>query len=128
MYLYLQAEEITLTIGQAFDLAYRRFLDTTGREGDLRKQLLALQKKFSHLEEENLTLKTRITQLASLKNRPDVEIYMKENNISDLLMLNGESSTDPVSSDPPSPVTSNHVDLPPVPPRNISKSSDTFTQ
>ena len=78
---YLQAEEITLTIGQAFDLAYRRFLDTTGREGDLRKQLLALQKRTNDLEEENLTLKTRITQLAALKNRPDVESFMKENNV-----------------------------------------------
>jgi len=26
------AEEITLTIGQAFELAYKRFLETNGRE------------------------------------------------------------------------------------------------
>jgi len=41
----LQAEEITLTIGQAFDLAYRKFLDTSGRDFDLKKQYLMLQKK-----------------------------------------------------------------------------------
>jgi len=36
--LLFQAEEITLTIGQAFDLAYRRFLDTQGKDADTKKQ------------------------------------------------------------------------------------------
>ena len=40
-----QAEEITLTIGQAFDLAYRRFLDTSNKDLDTKKQFLMLQKK-----------------------------------------------------------------------------------
>ncbi|KAK7084388.1 PTB domain-containing engulfment adapter protein 1, partial [Halocaridina rubra] len=112
------AEEITLTIGQAFDLAYRRFIDTSSREVDLRRQLLLLQKRVQGLEDENQTLKSRISQLASLKNRPDVEEYMKENNISDLLTLNGESSTDPESTSTSSDVLS----PPPVPPRNAPKS------
>lgn len=37
------AEEITLTIGQAFDLAYRRFLETSGRDLEMRRQLMVLQ-------------------------------------------------------------------------------------
>ena len=41
------AEEITLTIGQAFDLAYKRFLETAGRDIDMKKQLLLSQKKVS---------------------------------------------------------------------------------
>lgn len=82
IYFSLQAEEITLTIGQAFDLAYRRFVETSGREIEMRRQLLLLQKRVQGLEDENQTLKTRISQLANLKNRPDVEEYMKENNVS----------------------------------------------
>lgn len=41
----LKAEEITLTIGQAFDLAYRRFLETSGQDLDSKKQCIVLQKK-----------------------------------------------------------------------------------
>lgn len=77
-----QAEEITLTIGQAFDLAYRRFVETSGREVEMRRQLLILQKRVQGLEDENQTLKLRITQLATLKNRPDVDEYMRDNNVS----------------------------------------------
>lgn len=40
-----QAEEITLTIGQAFDLAYKKFLETSGKDMDAKKQFLLLQKK-----------------------------------------------------------------------------------
>lgn len=114
------AEEITLTIGQAFDLAYRRFVETSGREVEMRRQLLILQKRVQGLEDENQTLKTRITQLAALKNRPDVDDYMKEHSISDLLMLNGESSTDPEPSSE-SPATSSSLNPPPIPPRNTGK-------
>ncbi|XP_042234219.1 PTB domain-containing engulfment adapter protein 1-like isoform X2 [Homarus americanus] len=117
------AEEITLTIGQAFDLAYRRFVETSGREVEMRRQLLLLQKRVQGLEDENQTLKTRITQLATLKNRPDVEDYMKENNISDLLTLNGESSTDPEPSFEPL-ASSSALGPPPIPPRNTPKQDD----
>ncbi|KAK4315349.1 hypothetical protein Pmani_013440 [Petrolisthes manimaculis] len=110
------AEEITLTIGQAFDLAYRRFVETSGREVEMRRQLLLLQKQVEGLQDENHTLKTRITQLATLKNRPDVEDYMRDNNISDLLTLNGESSTDPEPTSDTTTLTSPAVP-PPLPPR-----------
>ena len=40
-----QAEEITLTIGQAFDLAYKRFLEKSAKDGNKAKQNLLLQKK-----------------------------------------------------------------------------------
>lgn len=116
------AEEITLTIGQAFDLAYRRFVETSGREVEMRRQLLILQKRVQGLEDENKTLKTRITELASLKDRPDVDEYMKKNNISDLLTLNGESSTDPSPSE--LLASSSTLTPPPVPPRNAMKQED----
>lgn len=54
------AEEITLTIGQAFDLAYRRFLETSGRDLEMRRQLMILQKRVHELEKENQSLKQTI--------------------------------------------------------------------
>ncbi|XP_060077308.1 PTB domain-containing engulfment adapter protein 1-like isoform X2 [Ylistrum balloti] len=65
------AEEITLTIGQAFDLAYRRFLETSSRDFDLKKQYLMLQKKVQSLEKENLTLKLRVQELERQQTTTD---------------------------------------------------------
>ncbi|XP_078334414.1 PTB domain-containing engulfment adapter protein 1-like isoform X4 [Crassostrea virginica] len=61
------AEEITLTIGQAFDLAYRRFLETSGQDLDSKKQCVLLQKKVQTLEQENAALKKRVQELEKLK-------------------------------------------------------------
>jgi len=71
------AEEITLTIGQAFELAYKNYLDTSGKEAEQQKQ----QKKISNIERENTLLKSRLKELATLK---DVKAYMTEKNITDL--------------------------------------------
>ncbi|OQV15568.1 PTB domain-containing engulfment adapter protein 1 [Hypsibius exemplaris] len=57
------AENITLTIGQAFDLAYRRYLETSGRDLEMRKQLLILQKRTKLLEQENSNLRSRVAEL-----------------------------------------------------------------
>lgn len=62
----LQAEEITLTIGQAFELAYRRFLETSGKELAVQQRLVALQGRSRHLEAENSELKRRLRDLAAL--------------------------------------------------------------
>ncbi|XP_037800592.1 PTB domain-containing engulfment adapter protein 1-like [Penaeus monodon] len=53
---------------------------------------------------------------------PDVDEYMKKNNISDLLTLNGESSTDPSPSE--LLASSSTLTPPPVPPRNAMKQED----
>ncbi|XP_021373982.1 PTB domain-containing engulfment adapter protein 1-like isoform X4 [Mizuhopecten yessoensis] len=65
------AEEITLTIGQAFDLAYRRFLETSSRDFDIKKQYLMLQKKVQTLEKENLTLRVRVRELERQQTSSD---------------------------------------------------------
>lgn len=44
-----KAEEITLTIGQAFDLAYRKFLESGGKDVETRKQIAGMQKRVSNL-------------------------------------------------------------------------------
>ncbi|KAG8199846.1 hypothetical protein JTE90_015844 [Oedothorax gibbosus] len=54
------AEEITLTIGQAFDMAYRRFLETSGKEIEMQHQVIALRKRIHDLEAENRMLKKEI--------------------------------------------------------------------
>ena len=73
------SEEITLTIGQAFDLAYKKFLDTNGRDLDLKNKYIALQKKVKSLEQENQSLKDRVTELEQLKDREDTAQYKKNN-------------------------------------------------
>ncbi|XP_048664106.1 PTB domain-containing engulfment adapter protein 1 isoform X4 [Marmota marmota marmota] len=65
------AEEITLTIGQAFDLAYRKFLESGGKDVETRKQIAGLQKRSSRssrcwiqdLETENMELKNKVQDL-----------------------------------------------------------------
>ncbi|XP_059024625.1 PTB domain-containing engulfment adapter protein 1 isoform X4 [Mustela lutreola] len=67
------AEEITLTIGQAFDLAYRKFLESGGKDVETRKQIAGLQKRSSRssrcwiqdLETENMELKNKVQDLES---------------------------------------------------------------
>ncbi|XP_069790842.1 PTB domain-containing engulfment adapter protein 1 isoform X3 [Narcine bancroftii] len=57
------AEEITLTIGQAFDLAYKKFLETGGKDVETRKQIASLQKRIQELETENIELKKKVQEL-----------------------------------------------------------------
>ncbi|XP_029874231.1 PTB domain-containing engulfment adapter protein 1 isoform X2 [Aquila chrysaetos chrysaetos] len=57
------AEEITLTIGQAFDLAYRKFLESGGKDVETRKQIAGLQKRIQELETENTELKNKVQDL-----------------------------------------------------------------
>ncbi|XP_064644784.1 PTB domain-containing engulfment adapter protein 1-like [Lineus longissimus] len=81
------AEEITLTVGQAFDLAYRRFIETSGKESDAKKGLVQLQQKINNLEQENRELKARIKDLEKMKDRNDLEGYLRENQISSSVQL-----------------------------------------
>lgn len=37
------AEQITLTIGEAFDLAYQKFLNHNGKELETKKQMILLR-------------------------------------------------------------------------------------
>ncbi|XP_041857421.1 PTB domain-containing engulfment adapter protein 1 isoform X3 [Melanotaenia boesemani] len=57
------AEEITLTIGQAFDLAYKKFLESGGKDVETRKQIGGLQKRIQELETENSELKKQLQDL-----------------------------------------------------------------
>ncbi len=73
-----QAEEITLTIGQAFDLAYRRFLDSQGKDLETRKQLVLSQRKAQVAEAEMVELRTRLRELAALVPSGELDKYLSQ--------------------------------------------------
>lgn len=100
------AEEITLTIGQAFDLAYKRFLETAGRDLEVQRRLIVMQQRVKRLETENTVLRQRLTDMMVGQ---DVEEYMRKNNITDMLEVNhvndntsvaSTASTEPLYSSP----------------------------
>lgn len=95
------SQEITLTIGQAFDLAYRRFLESSGKDLEMRKQLMLFQKRVQELELENANL---------LKKLSAYQQCSKNGGFVDLTFVNG--TTTPVDKGLPS-----IAPPPPVPPR-----------
>lgn len=56
------AENITLTIGEAFDLAYEKFIKKKGKDLENQKQMLLLRKKIAELEEKNKVLETKLAR------------------------------------------------------------------
>lgn len=56
------SEEITLTIGQAFELAYRKFLDASGRDFDTKKELVQARKRIQELERQVSELEEKLQQ------------------------------------------------------------------
>ena len=69
----IQAEEITLTIGQAFDLAYKRFLSGKSVESET--------EKIARLERENGELRQRLRDVGSLLGKTKLAEYMEKNNV-----------------------------------------------
>ncbi|XP_074594468.1 uncharacterized protein LOC141849862 [Brevipalpus obovatus] len=89
------AEEITLTIGQAFDLAYRRFLETSGRDLEMRKQLMMLHKRVQELENENSQLRARLSVYENTKSRSSSGAGRTSSSSSSLTQVTGKSSHQP---------------------------------
>ncbi|RWS02529.1 PTB domain-containing engulfment adapter protein 1-like protein, partial [Dinothrombium tinctorium] len=91
------AEEITLTIGQAFDLAYKRFLETSGRDLEMKKQLMVLQKRYNELEKENAELKAKLAHYENKNGRvKNFKLAAVSNGVH-----NGSSNSNPVQLPPP---------------------------
>lgn len=55
------SQEIALTIGQAFDLAWRKFLDASGSDSDARKELIIAKKKIQELERKVAELEAKLS-------------------------------------------------------------------
>ena len=47
----------------------------------MRKQVLSMQKQVEQLEAEKQQLQQRLEDLAALKDRPDLEEYMRKHNV-----------------------------------------------
>lgn len=121
------AEEITLTIGQAFDLAYRKFLESGGKDVETRKQIAGLQKRIQDLETENTELKNKVQDLES-------QLRITQVSTSPAGSVTPKSpSTDVFDMIPFSPIshqssipTRNGTQPPPVPTRSTEIKRDLF--
>ncbi|XP_055493797.1 PTB domain-containing engulfment adapter protein 1 isoform X2 [Leucoraja erinacea] len=121
----LKAEEITLTIGQAFDLAYKKFLETGGKDVETRKQIASLQKRIQELETENSELKKKVQEL-------EIKVNVSQTS-SPRVMAPQSPSTDLFDMVPFSPASpllpipsSNGTELPPLPVRSSETKKDIF--
>ena len=117
-------------LGQAFDLAYRKFMDTSGRDLEAQKRLIIAQQQIQRLERDNNIYRQRLSDLSHFKG---VSNYLKEMNLKTLYDLpsdvDGPSSPAPKSVPTPqnngtNNDTDNMIDisdplplLPPLPPR-----------
>ncbi|XP_058248913.1 PTB domain-containing engulfment adapter protein 1 isoform X1 [Hemibagrus wyckioides] len=86
------AEEITLTIGQAFDLAYKKFLESGGKDVETRKQIASLQKRIQELETENSELKKQLQTLEEQLLIAQVPPLLHINSTNEAYMLQRPSS------------------------------------
>ncbi|XP_034951385.1 PTB domain-containing engulfment adapter protein 1-like [Chelonus insularis] len=132
-----RAEEITLTIGQAFSLAYRRFLETSGKDLETQRRCMLLQQKIRRLEHENNTYRQRLQDICAIKGSVDVQSYLVHHNLPDILhvptntdsnskensRLNGNSQLS-IKNDSNGNSSSDTTQPPPVPPRNFDKTFD----
>ncbi|XP_076757795.1 PTB domain-containing engulfment adapter protein 1 [Xylocopa sonorina] len=130
------AEEITLTIGQAFDLAYRRFLETSGKDLETQRRCMVLQQKIKRLEHENNVYRQRLQDIAAIKGSADVSAYLSQHNLPDILhvpgatnetaQVNGSTSKSSlaVNNDSNGNTSNGSQQPPPVPPRSFEKTFD----
>lgn len=80
------AEEITVTIGQAFELAYKRFLETSGKDLEAQRRAMLTQQKIKRLELENNVYKQRLLDLCQLSSiKHDLDHYLKRHDIKNVL-------------------------------------------
>lgn len=87
------AEEITLTIGQAFELAYKRFLETSGKDLEAQKRAMLTQQKMKRLEQENNIYKQRLLEITCFNSiKQDLDQYLRKNSIKNILEIKGDST------------------------------------
>lgn len=71
-----------MTIGQAFDLAYRRFLESSGREVEGRRQVNQLQEKLDNLERQNQVLRRRLLELSNMVDNNKMTGFLESEGVS----------------------------------------------
>ncbi|XP_028742923.1 PTB domain-containing engulfment adapter protein 1 isoform X2 [Peromyscus leucopus] len=111
------AEEITLTIGQAFDLAYRKFLESGGKDVETRKQIAGMQKRIQDLETENMELKNKVQDLENRLRITHVSTSPLSHRVSHHVphvLLRFPSSFRSNSDDPAPCLSTSSISVPPV--------------
>lgn len=82
------AEEITLTIGQAFELAYKRFLETSGKDLESQRRAMITQQKIKKLEQDNLIYKQRLLDLSHFaSSKAELDQYLRRKQIKNILEI-----------------------------------------
>lgn len=82
------AEEITVTIGQAFELAYKRFLETSGKDLEAQRRAMLTQQKMKRLEQENNVYKQRLLEISKFHNiKPELDQYLRKHDIKNILEI-----------------------------------------
>uniref|UniRef100_A0A4P6D847 Putative cell death protein 6 rhodnius neglectus n=1 Tax=Rhodnius prolixus TaxID=13249 RepID=A0A4P6D847_RHOPR len=138
------AEEITLTIGQAFDLAYKRFVETSGKDLEVQRRVMLLQQRVKQLENESSALRQRLSDVLN-GQASDIEGYMRRNKITNMLVVSetNDNLSDSISTTSSNGILNNNESsnglllnlnensttvpcpptLPPVPPRSFEKNA-----
>lgn len=80
------AEEITLTIGQAFELAYKRFLETSGKDLEAQQKAIIIQQKIKKTEQDLNVYKKRLLELSELPSiKAEIEAYLRKKGFKNVL-------------------------------------------
>ncbi|XP_061399164.1 PTB domain-containing adapter protein ced-6 [Musca vetustissima] len=138
------ASDITLTIGQAFELAFRKYVSTTEKT-----ELGKAQQQIADLEKTVNIYKNRLRDLSQKLSKSDLDGYLFKQNIKDILEVPAQQQTVTTNGDASQNLTngsnglSNHDDktllidtnstnslksslfLPAVPPRNNNNNTTT---
>lgn len=79
-------------------MAYRRFLETSGKDLEVQRRLMLLQQKVKRLESENSILRQRLTDVAQIKGQVSnhfvlrYTVFRTNENSVDMLEENSETS------------------------------------
>lgn len=123
------AEEITLTIGQAFELAYKRFLETSGKDLEAQRKAMVIQQKIKKLEHEVNIYRQRLLEISHIASiRSEIDQYLRKNDLNNILDVDSNLKQNGANSQPSQKnghkVTTDLLDIidfngiaPPVPPR-----------
>lgn len=83
------ASDITLTIGQAFDLAYRRYMTDSGKQFEISK----LQSHNKILEGTVQTYRERLREVAEILSKPDLDKMLLRLGVRDICEVQVETGT-----------------------------------
>lgn len=85
------ASDITLTIGQAFDLAYRRYMSDSGKQFEISK----LQSHNKHLENTVAVYRQRLRDMSEIMPKSDLDRLLIRLGLRDICEVPPEIGNDP---------------------------------